>query len=95
MIDASVDPPMIMEYPKRLGAEDQDIQDAEAIMMFEAEHKPGKPSCELLQDLQPNAVLNAQAGLITTRMLSARSIWGQAISPHIVPSDTWKIRQMQ
>jgi hypothetical protein len=42
---------MIMEYPKRLGAEDQDIQDAEAIMMFEAAHKPGKPSCELLQDL--------------------------------------------
>ena len=61
------------------GAEDklEGAQDADAIMMFEAAHKQREPS----------ATLNAQAGLIATRMRSARAILGKAISRRIVPSD--------
>jgi hypothetical protein len=78
-IDASVDHPKIIEYPERPGAEDklEGAQDADAIMMFEAAHKQREPS----------ATLNAQAGLIATRMRRARAILGKAISRRIVPSD--------
>jgi hypothetical protein len=67
MIDASADPPALIGYPERPGAEDEDAEerDEDAIMIFEAEHKP--------------AVLNAQAGLIATRMRRARAILGKAI----------------
>jgi hypothetical protein len=51
-------------------------------MMFEAAHKPSEPS----------AALNAQAGLIATRMRCAREILEKAIGCCIVPSDTVKIR---
>jgi hypothetical protein len=71
MIDASADPPALIEYPESLGAEDEDAEerDEDAIMIFEAVHKP--------------AVLNAQAGLIATRTLSARAILGEAIGRSI------------
>jgi len=70
IIDASADPPVLIEYPER-------PEDEDAIMMFEAVHKQREPS----------ATLNAQAGLIATRMRRARAILGKAISRHIVPSD--------
>jgi hypothetical protein len=66
IIDASADPPVLIEYPER-------PEDEDAIMIFEAAHKP--------------AASNAQAGLIATRMRRARAILGKAISRHIVPSD--------
>jgi hypothetical protein len=71
MFDASADPPALIEYPECPGAEDEDAEesDEDAIMIFKAAHKP--------------AVLNAQAGLIATRMRSARAILGKAIGRHI------------
>ena len=71
MIDASADPPALIGYPERPGAEDEDAEerDEDAIMVFEAAHKP--------------AVLNAQAGLIATRMRRARAILGKAIGRRI------------
>jgi hypothetical protein len=64
---------VLIKYPERPGhgAEDGDAEecDEDAIMIFEATHKP--------------AVLNAQAGLIATRMLSAKAILGKAIGCRI------------
>ncbi len=61
VIEASVDPSKIIEYPECLGAEDKD-----AIMpvMFKAEQN--------LKQSDPLAVLKAQAGLIATRTWNAQ-----------------------
>jgi hypothetical protein len=61
-----VDPSKIIEYPERSGAEDEDT-----IMpvMFKAAKNLKQPD--------PLAVLKAQAGLITIRMQSARTIFGK------------------
>ena len=67
-IDASVDPPAIIDYPELPGSDD--AQDTNAIMMFEAAHKPREPS--------------AAHYCITTRMRRARAILGKAIG-RIVP----------
>ena len=73
MIDASAYPPALIGYPERPGAEDEDAdaeeRDEDAIMIFEAAHKP--------------AVLNAQACSIATRMLRARAILGKAVGRSI------------
>ncbi len=61
-----MDPSKIIEYPERSGAEDEDT-----IMpvMFKAAKNLKQPD--------PLAVLKAQAGLITIRMQSARTIFGK------------------
>jgi hypothetical protein len=60
IIDASADPPTLIEYPERPGAENEDAEDEDALMIFKAAHKQAV--------LNEQAGLNAQAGLIATRM---------------------------
>ena len=59
---------------RRENLEDAEVRDEDAIMIFEAAHRP--------------AVLNAQAGLIPTRMRRARAILGKQSVAAFVPSDS-------
>jgi hypothetical protein len=78
IIDASADPPALIEYPARPGAENEAAEDEDAIMTFETAHKQAA--------LNSQAGMNAQAGLIATRMRRAKTILGKAIGRSIVPS---------